>query len=132
MNFLSVEILKSVWTESKFVTEIRNPNRNYEEAACRTPTRASPGTTCISPGPSEEEADADDVRMRGGAAAMAGGGLGRAGAGAGKRWASAAKSRARRGRRGTRRRRAMIMMSFICSCRKKIGAELHIYLEKGM
>jgi len=23
----------------------------------------------------------------------------------------------------------MIMMSFICSCRNKIGAELHIYLE---
>jgi hypothetical protein len=26
----------------------------------------------------------------------------------------------------------MMMMSFICSCRnKKIGAELHIYLEEG-
>jgi hypothetical protein len=25
----------------------------------------------------------------------------------------------------------MIMMSFICSCRNKIGAELHIYLEEG-
>ena len=25
----------------------------------------------------------------------------------------------------------MMMMSFICSCRNKIGAELHIYLEEG-
>jgi hypothetical protein len=26
---------------------------------------------------------------------------------------------------------AMMMMSFICSSRNKIGAELHIYLEEG-
>jgi hypothetical protein len=25
----------------------------------------------------------------------------------------------------------MMMMPFICSCRNKIGAELHIYLEEG-
>jgi hypothetical protein len=25
----------------------------------------------------------------------------------------------------------MMMMSFICSCRNKIGDELHIYLEEG-
>jgi hypothetical protein len=25
----------------------------------------------------------------------------------------------------------MMMMSFICPCRNKIGAELHIYLEEG-
>ena len=25
----------------------------------------------------------------------------------------------------------MMMMSFICSCRNKIGAELHIYLKEG-
>jgi hypothetical protein len=25
-----------------------------------------------------------------------------------------------------------LMMSFICSCRNKIGAELHKYLEEGM
>jgi len=25
----------------------------------------------------------------------------------------------------------MMMMYFICSCRNKIGAELHLYLEEG-
>jgi hypothetical protein len=25
-----------------------------------------------------------------------------------------------------------MMMSFICCCRDKIGAELHVYLEEGM
>jgi hypothetical protein len=25
----------------------------------------------------------------------------------------------------------MMMMSFVCSCRNKIGAELHIHLEEG-
>jgi len=25
----------------------------------------------------------------------------------------------------------LMMMSFICSCRNKIGAELHIHLEEG-
>ena len=25
----------------------------------------------------------------------------------------------------------MMMMSFLCSCRNKIGAEFHIYLEEG-
>jgi hypothetical protein len=27
---------------------------------------------------------------------------------------------------------SMMMMSFSCSCRNKIGAELHIYLEEGV
>jgi hypothetical protein len=25
----------------------------------------------------------------------------------------------------------LMMMSFICSCRNKIGAEIHVYIEEG-